>query len=389
MEAMLQRLFVHKTIPYISKKYINDELADRVLKQTAQSFQRNVLQQSILALDTVCVLKGGAAVAAHMNRRTYPEMPLSDIDVEVYVDDERANVNNLHSFVALRRLEERLRSVCEQYYDEIDSLLANIDMNCLMNNNYSRDRMVIFKSYVNEAVEVEPDKIMFTLNRKMPFKTTVSVVNEDYFLVRHSFNVHMTSRSPMWLHKSNDRQHTLQYFPFDIYFLDLSVKRSPAPYTDNYVLARIYDLDVYVEDLKYLIADQIECLMFNVFNYHWHKIDTRTARIRALAQLIINTEPTAEEQSRYETLKASDERFSVRDVKQILYMLGPLGPRSLLELYFANRFDNDINCVTHQVNFPYHRWESNYYSKCWKRFLTIINSVFGYNYTIQKHKYFQ
>jgi hypothetical protein len=392
MEALLQRLFFHKTIPYISKKYINDELGERVLRQTAQSFQRNILQQSILALDTFCVLKGGAALAAHMQKNSPAHdniaPPLSDIDIEVYVDDDRADVNNLHSFVTLRQLEERVKSICERYYDEIDSLLANIDINCLMNNNYSRDSMVIFKSYVNEAVEVEPDKTRFCLNRRMPFKTTVSVVNDDYFLVRYSFNVHMKSRSPMWLHKSEHRIQTLQYFPFDIYFLDLTIKRTPTPHTDTYTLAKIYDMDVYVEDLKYLIADQIECLMFNVFNYHWHKIDSRTARLRALLQLA-GTGSTAEEQERYTILKRSGEHFSVRDVKQLLYALGsPLGPRLLLELYFANRFENNIKNITHQINFPYHHWEPNYYSKCWKRFLGIINTLYGFNYTIQRQKNF-
>jgi Protein of unknown function (DUF1383) len=388
MESLLQRLFVHKTIPYISKKYINDELADKVLRRTHNRFHRNVLQQTVLALDTLCVLKGGAAVAAHLKSNTSSQ-PLCDIDVEVYIgDDDRANVNNLHSFVALRRLEEKLRNVCDEYYDEIDSHLGNVDMNCLMSNNYNRSGMVIFKSYVNEAIEVDPDKISFALNRTMPFKSTVSMVNDDYFLVRFSFNVHMRSSSPMWLYKTHDRVQNLKFFPLDVYFLDVSVKRSPMPHTDAYKLLRLYDIDVYVEDLKYLIADQIECLMFNVFNHHWHKIESRTLRLRALLAITSRAQPTVLERQRYDFLVSThDKRFGPRDVKQLLYAVGPLGARLLIELYFANRFDNSIDQVTHQVNFPYHRWETKYFSKCWKRFLDILNQLYRLGYTIEKTQY--
>ncbi|AIE47837.1 ac18-like protein [Peridroma alphabaculovirus] len=384
MESLLQRLFNHRTIPYISKKYVNDELSDRVMRRFSARFYETVLREATRALDTLCVLKGGAAVAAHM-QQTAPQ--LCDIDMEVYVDDERATVDNLNSFVALRKLETALRSVCEQHYDDIDARLAAVDINCLMNNNYSRSNMIIFKSYVSEAVEVEPDRVSFALNRNMPFKTTVSLVNDDYFLVRYSFNVHMTSASPMWLYRSDNRVQALQYFPFDVYFLDLTVKRAPTSFTDTYRLAQLYGLDVYVEDLKYLIADQLECLMFNVFNYHWHKIESRTQRLRALLELAPSDieQATDEELERYRQLKRSDERFTLRDVKRLLYALGPLGPKLLIELYFMNRYDNSIKSVTHQVNFPYHRWERNYYSKCWKRFLDIVNSVFALGFVVQKN----
>lgn len=381
MESLLQRLFVHKTIPYISKKYINDELGDYVMRHTSKSFHRTVLPQAVLALDTLCVVKGGTAVAAHLNANEPSH--LSDIDLEVYVDDENVSTDNLRSYVALNALEERLKIVCEQFYDEIDAILRTVDMNRLMYNNYIRGSMVIFKSYVNEAIEVEPDRVIFCLNRSQPFKSTMSTVNDDYFLVRYSFNVHMKSASPMWLYKPKNRVHSLQYFPLDVYFLDLSVKRRPAPFVDTYSLARLYDLNVYVENMKYLIADQVECLLFNVFNHHWHKIDSRISRLLALVQSA-DVETTAAEVQRYKAILASSERFTVRDVKQLLYALGPLGPKMIIELYFMHRFDNNIKHVTHQVNFPYHRWEPDYFSKCWKQFLSIINKLYHLGYDIQK-----
>ncbi|ACI28752.1 agip50 [Agrotis ipsilon multiple nucleopolyhedrovirus] len=384
MESLLQRLFNHKTIPYISKKYINDELGDYVLRHTSNSFHRTVLPEAVAALDTLCVVKGGAAVAAHL--RINEPSHLTDIDLEVYVDDERVTVDNLRSFVALKALEERLKKVCEKYYDEIDAILATVDMNRLMYNNYTRGSMIIFKSYVNEAIEVQPDRVSFCLNRAQPFKSTVSLVNDDYFLVRYSFNVHMKSStsSPMWLYKFKNEVHSLKYFPLDVYFLDLSVKRTPAPYVDCYSLARLYDMSVYVENLKYLIADQLECLLFNVFNHHWHKIDNRIARVSALLQSSSETAATDVEMCRYEEIRASSQRFTARDVKQLLYALGPLGPRALIELYFMHRFDNSIRHITHQVNFPYHRWEPDYFSKCWKQFLSIVNKLYRLGYNIQQ-----
>ncbi|AUV65314.1 hypothetical protein [Alphabaculovirus myunipunctae] len=405
MESLLQRLFVDKTIPYISKKHINDELGENVLRRTDQSFHRDVLKQTIEALDTLCVVKGGAAIAAHSASKTAEaSTSLTDIDVEVYVDDDRANVNNLNSFVALTRLETQLRKVCSEYYEKIDECLGDVDLNCLINNivcggggvgDDNNDNVIIFKSYVNEAVKVSAGAVRFTLNRKMPFKSTVSLVNEDYFLVRYSFNVHMKSDNGiMWLYKSHNRIQSLDYFPFDVYFLDVSVKRSPMPFTDAYSLTNLFGIGVYVEDLKFLIADQIECLMFNVFNRVWHKIQVRTARLKTLLKLYNNSSPTIEERQRYRRILiggdgiADDDepnkRYGVRDVKQLLYAVGPLGAQLLIELYFANRFHNSIDQVTHQINFPYHRWDGRFFSKCWKCFLDILNRLYNLGYDIQK-----
>ncbi|ACI47413.1 unknown [Spodoptera litura nucleopolyhedrovirus II] len=383
MESLQQRLFKHKSIPYISKKYINDQLGEYVLRNTTNEFHRAVLPQAVLALDTLCVVKGGAALAVHMKN----ELPhhLTDFDIEVYADSKRITTNNIHSFVPLHTLEEKLKVVCEKFYNNIDETLATVNINRLMNNNYARNSLIIFKSYVNEAVEVVPDNVSFALNRLQPFKSTVSMVNDDYFLVRYSFNVHMTSTSPMWLYKENNRVSSLQFLPLDVYFLDLSVKRSSPPSVDTYTLGRIYGIDVYVESIKYLIADQLECILFNIFNYSWHKVDGRIDRLYNL--IAINDDyfqPTDKEMQRYEDIvKISKQRFTIRDVKGILYALGPLGPRAVIELYFTNRFDNHVKYVTHQINFPYHRWESDYFSKCWKHFLYIINVMYGLEYKIE------
>ncbi|QNV47794.1 ac18-like protein [Alphabaculovirus altersperidaniae] len=383
MESLQQRLFKHKSIPYISKKYINDQLGDYVLRNTVSDFHRAVLPQAILSLNTLCVVKGGAAISVHM-KNDQPRH-LTDFDLEVYVDDNRATVDNLHSFVALQCLEEKLKTICERFYNNMDETLASVSVNRLMNGNYAPNSMIIFKSYVNEAVEIVPDNVSFVLNKSQPFKSTVSMVNDDYFLVRYSFNVHMKSTSPMWLYRENDRVANLQYFPLDVYFLDLSIKRSPQPLVNAYTLGKIYGVDVYVESLKYLIADQLECILFNVFNYCWSKVDSRIERLYNL--IVAQTDyfrPSDDEIQRFaQIVKTSRQRFTVRDVKSILYALGPLGPRAIIELYFTNRFDNHVKYVTHQINFPYHRWESDYFSKCWKQFLYIINIMYGLEYKIE------
>ena len=384
MESLQQRLFKHKSIPYISKKYINDQLSDRVLRNTTNAFHRAVLPETVTTLNTLCVVKGGGAVAVHIKNNE--PRHLTDLDLEVYVDDDRVTVDNLQSFVALNALEKKLEGICEKFYNNIEETLANVTINKLMNNNYSRNNMVIFKSYVNEAVEVVPDDVSFVLNRAQPFKNTVSLVNDDYFLVRYSFNVHMKSSSPMWLYKEKSRvPSTLQYFPLDVYFLDLSVKRSPPPFVDTYTLGRIYGVDVYVESLKYLIADQLECVLFNVFNYYWYKVDNRIERLYNLMALQKDYfRPSDSEIQRYEEIvNNAKQRFTIRDVKTLLYALGPLGPRAVIELYFTNRFDNHIKYVTHQINFPYHKWERDYFSKCWKQFLCILNDLYGLEYTIE------
>ncbi|AYN44994.1 se34 [Alphabaculovirus alterspexiguae] len=381
MESLQQRLFNHKSIPYICKKYINDEISDYVLRHTDRSFHRTVLPAAVKALDTLCVLKGGAAAAVYTKR----EEPLTDLDIEVYVDDARATTENLHSFVSMNRLEKCLKDICEQYYEEIDNILESVNINRLMNNNYARNNMIIFKSYVNEAIEIVPDRVSFHLNKSQPFKSTVSMVNEDYYLVRYSFNVHMKSKdSIIWLHKNRNRIQSLNFFPLDVYFLDLSVKRSPAPYVDMYTLATLFECQMYVENLKYLIADQLECLLFNVFNHNWHKIENRVSRIRSLLLLQDQHHPVEEKTKKlYEEIMASDQRFNIRDVKKLLYMLGPIGPRALIELYFLNRFENHVKYVTHQVNFPYHRWQPDYFSRCWKQYLGIVNRLYKLNYSIE------
>ncbi|CDG72795.1 Unknown (Ac18) [Spodoptera exigua multiple nucleopolyhedrovirus] len=385
MESLQQRLFKHKSIPYISKKYINDQLGEYVLRNTTNRFHRAILPQAVLALDTLCVVKGGAAIAVHM--KNGQPRHLTDFDLEVYADDKRITVNNLHSFIALQALEEKLKTVCEKFYNDIDETLATVSVNRLMNNNYVRNNMIIFKSYVNEAVEVMPDNVTFALNRLQPFKSTVSMVNDDYFLVRYSFNVHMKSDlSPMWLYKEKNRVSSLQFLPLDVYFLDLSVKRSPTPPIDTYTLGNIYGIDVYVEDVKYLIADQLECILFNVFNYCWTKVDSRIDRLYNLISIHKNDyfQPTDKETERFEEIiKLSKQRYTLRDVKSILYALGPLGPKAVIELYFMNRFDNHVKYVTHQINFPYHRWECDYFSKCWKQFLYIINIMYNLEYKIE------
>nr|ACA02598.1 unknown [Spodoptera frugiperda multiple nucleopolyhedrovirus]QED40099.1 hypothetical protein [Spodoptera frugiperda multiple nucleopolyhedrovirus] len=383
MEHLQNRLLKHRAIPYISKKFLNDRLTDLVLRNADKTFHRRILPATVRALDTLSVIKGGAAIAVHLNNNTPTH--LSDLDLEVYVDDENVTIENLSSYVSLERVEQELKTICENYYDNIDQALATININRLMNNTYARDKMFIFKSYINEAIEFVPDHVRFCLNHAQPFKSTVSIVNDDYFLVRYSFNVHMKSFTPIRLHKENNHITNLQFFPLDVFFLDVSVKRSPASFVNMYSLGNIFGVDVYIENIKYLIADQLECILFNIFNFYWNKVESRIDRVGNL--LNAQTDyfiPTNHEIERYEKIvKQTHQRFTARDVKPLLYALGPLGPQAIIELYFLNRFDNNIKYITHQVNFPYHVWEQDYYSKCWKQFLYILNNLYNLKYNVE------
>ncbi|AOL56839.1 hypothetical protein [Chrysodeixis includens nucleopolyhedrovirus] len=429
MESILERFHYHRSIPYISKKLVNDILSDRVLQKLnridnpsivddendnvgshhiAKKFHQEILEKTHSSLKTFTVVKGGAAIAAHLEE-TNPF--LADIDIEIYVDDfdfnHRVNINNLTSFVALTSLEKNLRKISQKYYVEIEKILRDFDIEKLFkdaandvkqaynvdddNDDRTEDQksVIIFKSYVNEAVEFNVADVELRLNRRMPFKTTVSKVNEEYFLVRYSFNVHMvaTSESSMRLYRRSDIKE-LNYFVFDVYFLDLTVKNYSAMNSAmnkpvSYLIKPLYDTNITVECIDNVVADQIECLMFNVFNYQDYKIKNRLSKLRKLIGKTYYPVNTRRQLQNYYYIKNSNAVFEIKNLKNLLYLLNPtLGSDLIIQLYLGDRLVNNINDITHQVNFPYHVWENNYFTKCWYKFMCILNDLFELNYTI-------
>jgi Protein of unknown function (DUF1383) len=380
MEQLMLDLFSHK-IPYISKKFLNDELRDIILCQLDLSFYNNVLRQSINNLDTFCVVKGGAAVTSYLQVN---KPRLTDIDIETYVPVRSLNENNILSFVPLTKLEKSLKSICEEQYDFVDTLLKNIHLSEIF-PQFNNEEVIVFKSYVREAIQFS--EVNFSLNKKQPFKRTISLINNDYYLVRYSFNVHMKSISeePIKIYKLNNSTEYLDFFPLDLYFLDIIVKYAPNCYADKYKLVTLFDQVVYVEHINNVIADQIECLAFNVFNFNNKKVTKRISRIRALLKNSTEwKEFTVKQQNTYRIIIEDSEKFTLRDIKNILYCIGPMhGSRLLICLYFKNRFINNIKSVTYQVNFPFHKWQKDYYSVCWKRFLNILNDVFQLKFSIK------
>nr|QBI90341.1 hypothetical protein [Trichoplusia ni single nucleopolyhedrovirus] len=431
MESILERFHYHRSIPYISKKLINDILSDRVLQKLnrieipsivadennnkiasgsfihgnlpAKKFHQEILEKTYSSLKTFAVVKGGAAIAAHLEEIN----PfLADIDIEVYVDDvdfnHRVNIDNLSSFVALTNLEKNLRKISQKYYGEIEKILRDFDIKklvkdaandtkqtCNVDETDDQKSVIIFKSYVNEAVEFNVADVELRLNRRMPFKTTVSKVNEEYFLVRYSFNVHMVTNSPssMRLYRRSDVKE-LNYFVFDVYFLDLTVKNDSAMNlavnkSVSYHIKPLYDTNITVECIDNVVADQIECLMFNVFNYQDYKIKNRIAKLKKLLGKKYYPVNTRTQLQNYYYIKNSNAVFEIKNLKNLLYLLNPtLGSNLIIYLYLNDRLISNIDDITHQVNFPYHVWENNYFTKCWYRFMCILNDLFNLNYTI-------
>nr|AGE61834.1 hypothetical protein [Chrysodeixis chalcites nucleopolyhedrovirus] len=438
MESILERFHYHRTIPYISKKLVNDILSDRVLQKLnridsptvvvdennnravdggflddnrpAKKFHQEILEKIYSSLKTFTVVKGGAAIAAHLEEIN----PfLADIDIEIYVDDvdfnHRVNIDNLSSFVALTSLEKNLRKISQKYFGVIEKILREFDIKKLIkdaandtkqtynmdddDNDDSTDdcqkSVIIFKSYVNEAVEFNVADVELRLNHRMPFKTTVSKVNEEYFLVRYSFNVHMvaTSQSSMRLYRRSDIKE-LNYFVFDVYFLDLTIKNYSAMNSAmnkplSYLIKPLYDTNITVEYIDNVIADQIECLMFNVFNYQDYKIKNRIIKLRKLLGKKYYPVNSRMQLQNFYYIKNSNAVFEIKNLKNLLYLLNPtLGSNLIIHLYLNDRLVNNIDDITHQVNFPYHLWENNYFTKCWYRFMCILNDLFNLNYTI-------
>ncbi len=425
MDAVLYKLNYEKSIPYISKKLINDELTDQILRQLnrdtvnvrddVKGFHENLLNKTLHSLNTYNVVKGGAAIAAHLDEQN----PLiGDIDIEVFVDDRdfstRIDLNNLSSFVPLSAVRKEMHKIVLQYLDplryilkkfDMKQLIRNITKKTIMNNYHNiigggeyndQTPVIIFKSYINEAVEVNAEDVCLVINEKMPFKITSSTVNDEYYLIRYSYNLHMISKSgnnnTIKLLRQQETKN-LDFFVFDLYFLDVSVKKdqSISRYkTPSYCLKRVFNKVINVESIDNVIADQIESLMYNVFNGQSSKILTRIKRLEKLVEKAnyTNTKKTSQmHSSDAEKLIVPDiEKLTVRDIKPIIYALGPiLGSVYIIRMFNNNKLYTDIEEITHQVNFPYHIQIPNYVPNCWRYFLCCLKQVFNLNEYIHDH----
>ncbi|AGR56877.1 ac18 [Hemileuca sp. nucleopolyhedrovirus] len=468
MDSILYQLFYTKTIPYISKKSINDLLCRTILPELGLEFHENIYRTVVSVMrDNAYIVKGDVAVAAHLrhddvdgfvgqserkgrgHQKLYEELCLTGLKINVSArmddadDDDIVNdvseltTESVLNLLPLEVLKIKLEQITSKYRTKLESILkkkslSDNGLGIVYDDHHDtlKNSLIMFKSYVNEAVKFGLP-IRFTLNNDLPIKMTISMVNDDdYVLVRYSFNVHAkrsylnvsnennnnnnnisSNKNYVYndvkgehdrsisLFRCNESMVSLSYFPFDLYFLDLHIdnkhrrqrQRGDIRSADDLVLCsdRIFTIKVVVDNLETVIVDQLDRLLFNIFHYQFSEIDTIVDLLRRLIHLLFRREDSSTTRNHYQhQLRAyhqikNDYRrmFSPRDVKTtILSTVGPvLGATLIIELYFQKRFKTTVRDVTHEINFPYHYWEYKYFSKCWKRYCRILKHLFCIN----------
>ncbi|ABY65849.1 hypothetical protein [Orgyia leucostigma nucleopolyhedrovirus] len=409
MDLIKNQLFCTRTLPYITKKRVNDALCKRVLSQLDRQFYAKVyeiVRQTIQLnggnLENI-VLHGDAAAAAYIDC----EFPAKKINIRLCGNNvDTKTATEVVEALSLHILLDNLRGVVREYNDVVKRILDTIELADLIGdvqhevkNATSSPKVVMFKSYTDEAYEFPPSTFVhFMLNSDLDVKLTASTVNEDeYVLVRYSYNVHAVSDLPIWLHAANKRSpRRLCYVPLDVYFLDVRVVAGGLRVNpDDDVKQNVFtfgqcQLPINVDLLDTIICEQLDCLLFNVFHLDSGEINERMQRlneiIAAAASKEHETSPLikARRHQFYRLTKSNTESiYTARSVKEFLRGAGSrLGARLVVELYFMRRFHNNIRFVTHQINFPYHVWNPYYYSACWKQYCRYLNDLFSFSFHI-------
>ncbi|AIU41363.1 orf124 [Sucra jujuba nucleopolyhedrovirus] len=409
MNALRVQLFDAKTLPYISKKNVNDTATQQVLSQMDQEFFVNVYNQ---VLDTVgqrhmCVLKGSAAVAAHLN---IEDACLNDLSIKVCVEQE-LSMQNLFDLVPLTTLENRLRTSIYGYSSKVQKICEATQFSTILKGSVSSltsnnievsnklSEFTMFKSYTNEAVRFEtPEDIALSVNAKKALKVTICAVDNDEnnILVRYSISVLAKNQNPLsaiWLYKTvNGKNHCsdickrLDYFAFDLHFLNLYIKKETSKYT---FLSCFNTQPMIVEDLENVIIDQIECMLFNVFYQADDKLNAIQKRTHKLFEMwrskkcdefnnLLDKRLQQQQQIAAAVISRANERFSIKDLRRILQLTGLVCGLPLIDqLIVCKRFKNTLADVTHQINFPYHVWYPDYYEKCWNKFRIVLSEFCG------------
>ncbi|ABI35775.1 hypothetical protein [Ectropis obliqua nucleopolyhedrovirus] len=386
MDALRQQLFCHKTLPYISKKAVNDAMCNYILSQMPKMFYSEVYDcvERILHRQK-CIVKGGAAIAAHLQD---DNISFVDLDMEICIDNNSTNDNSAHVdyYDPLTMLDEPITAIVMKYKNVFTRLVSELSFDKLMCVS-SIKNLIMFKSYVDEAVEfVWPANVKFALNAKNLVKVTTSNVDDKFLLTRYSVNVHaLNYYDDMWIHRSDNIAKSLKFFPFDLYFLDISVRHKPYP---DVLYKNLFDHTnkfVRVECVQTIIAEQLSCILYNIFNRDANKLKCRIERIRNLLGTNEIYVSPRHEAKHYQHSNYTG-KYSIRDVALLLQDLGlKYGPPTIVKLYFAKRFVNNIADVTHQINFPYHCWDKRYFSNSWLHYCHILNDLFNLNLPVAKY----
>nr|WUR10850.1 hp [Calliteara abietis nucleopolyhedrovirus] len=433
MNVLKHQLFEAQTLPYITKKCINDALCDYVLNNLPNAFFVDVYQTAVLLMQqrtdntARCVLKGGAAIATLLSNT---KCKLHDTKLRVHFNNETVtvneiDVNNVFDLLPINELQVVLTRATRKYRATISEILTTITWAQLLSlctttttaasSDVHHQSIVVFQSYVDRAIVFPPSHcINFALDDSIrpDIKLTVSMVNgNEHVLIRYSFNVTVQSSWPIWLYGNDDNNKNfckqLSYAPLNVYFLDIEVPSSsllsstwsPLPMSAPKMPQQFLlfgQLPMLMDDAETLAIEQTECLLYNVFTFAPQHtiIALRVNRLRRLMKLVYGEQHYLRQQQQqqvqrrfecYNRIKADRTAvFVIRDVRNILNCVGLLlGVKLIIELYFLRRFKNRIAHVTYQINFPLHKWNKRYFSICWKHYCAILNDVFELNQTIE------
>ncbi|QWO71670.1 AC18-like protein [Orgyia pseudotsugata single capsid nuclopolyhedrovirus] len=424
MDLIKNQLYYTKTLPYITKKHINDALCQRVLSQLDRSFYAKVYETAKNNIrvtndgdvdhEPLIVLKSDVAAETHLGNTT---TPLHKLNLAVYVNESSrgADTDDLAQAIfdtpPFAKLSNCLSALSSEYRCALAQIVNAVELAELIDSDdylknfngflpSASSKIIVLKPYEDQAYEFPPSSdVTFTLNPNSDVKLTTSIVSNgsnQYLLVRYSFNVHATSDLPIWLHSVDDNGNAksvkrYNYVPLDLYFLDMQIvvgaHRGVVESRDPFALEN-YLFTVAIDGLEDVIVDQLEYLLFDVFNFAYGKIKQRMSRLRALIDVSFDTAaasvPTKIEVERrrfYRIAKDTmSKKYTIQNVGELLRGAGHrLGAHLVIELYFMKRFRNDIGLVTHQIHFPYHIWYPRYFSVCWKQYCRCINNLFNFS----------
>ncbi|AKR17321.1 hypothetical protein [Urbanus proteus nucleopolyhedrovirus] len=380
MLTLKKNLFFKKYIPYNSKKFVNDELNDYLIRTMDTNFFEDIYKKCVTKLNTFCVGKGRLAVAAYLKNTQQP----TSIDLEIYVNNETNTDDVLTPDIVKQHfnvdeLQEDLKKVCEVHKQKFINILKSTNFSSVFGQDVMyKDSFIIFKSYVDEAVECVPRYCVFRLNESNMLKCTMSTVNNDYCLLRFSYNIHMKSvGKPILWYKDDYVIQQQEYFPLDFYFCNIMIKYNKGV-VKHYKVVKMLNNILIVDNLNDVIAEQIECLLFNIFYKNEKKINQRTMIINnLLKKLYKDTNACHVNYALVDNfLKQHDKIYNICDVKNIMFECGvKTGMFIVINLYFKKRFTYCIDDITCQINFPYHIWNYNHLSVCWKRFIKLTNDM--------------
>lgn len=386
MQTLKSQLLEDKLV-YVSKKEINDTLSDYVLKHIKSTFIEDVFTATVTTLQNYYpAVKGGIALNTFL-KETHVDTAITDIDLELGLTTNDFNAvchdhTKLYHYLPIQKLLERLDRVIMQYIDNIKSVVNHMTIQNVW--PYS-EPFVMFKTYRDEAIAIEQHhakESTFVVNTHQNYdkivKLTVSLVNNQFLLVRFSINVKMLN-DYMTLYLPNDTAKQLSYFPFDVFFLDVSIK--PFYDIDALNTSWVYGKKLNVHSLRSIVNDQLDSLFYVIAHRRHIKKQQKINKLQSILHEHDLIHYTLCESKQYNyILYQQNSVYKPTEMKRIYKLLGPyLGAVLIKALYERNRFINNIQDLTFHVNFPFHKQleESKYFSMVWEEYIECLYVLFG------------